>query len=411
MNIKKKLAKILSAELITKLFIGAINLLIIRFMTYRQFSVYSVGMNTISLVSSVVISSFNRIFIVGKFDDTGSTSAFLSFQTLLVGCFAVLLLPIHKIYEGTFIFVTLIIVSQTFFAFTKTYFQRQLKFRKFYLAELSRITIYFALFGICIWLYREKISVATVFLLQLISFTVCYLIFGSNLVRLTELLSMEKSVQIINRIFVSEYRYVFCYFICVAILLNMDVFMLRFLDEVYQVAAFSAGFRYYALLSVALRSVHTLLLPLIQKVDDRDGLEVIVKKHFEVVRIFSAIIVIAIVLSKWVIPLIDGGKYPESIPVFQVLAVASLVAFAFSPHTNIVMKYSNFRFMFFLEFCGVFAHVLLNMVMIPRFHGVGAALVNLAVYSYVNYRIFKKSQELLGSGLRFEGPVRDGVHV
>jgi O-antigen/teichoic acid export membrane protein len=410
MNIKKTLAKILTCEIVTKVFVAVINFLIIRFMSYQRYSVYSIGGNTISLMTSIVTSSFNRIFIVGQFDDNFSTSSFLTFQTLIVACFSVLLLPIHKIYEGTFVFVVLIIVSQIFFAFTKTYFQRQLQFREYYFAELFRIVVYFVWFVVYVWLYREKISVEMVLVIQFISFTMGYLIFGAKLVKLPELLSIEKSIYIVKKIVFSEYNYVFCYFICVAVLMNMDVFMLRFLDNVYQVAVFSAGFRYYALLSVSLRSVHTLLLPLVQKVDNREDLEIIVKKHFEVVRVFCAIIVLAIILSIWVIPVIDGGKYPESIRVFQVLAVASLISFAFSPHTNIVMKYSKFKFMFFLEIFGIFTHVILNVVMIPRFHAVGAAVVNLTVYSYVNYRIFKKSRELLGSSFQLEGALREGVH-
>jgi O-antigen/teichoic acid export membrane protein len=411
MNIKKKLAKILSVEIATKLFVAITNLLIIRFMTYQQYSVYSIGVNTISLVTSVVTSSFNRIFIVGKFDENVGTSSFLSFQTLIVACFAALLLPIRGIYAGTLLFVVLVIVSQTLFAFPRTYFQRQLKFRVYYFADLSRIAIYLLLFFSCIWLYGEKISVEMVLLSQFISFTVCYLIFGAKLVKLAELVSLEKSIHVIKKIVFSEYNYVFCYFVCVAILMHMDVFMLRFLDELYQVAVFSAGFRYYALLRLALGSVHTLLLPLVRTVDTREGLEDILKRCFEVLKIFSSIVVLAIILANWLIPIIDGGKYPESILVFQLLAASSLISFAFSPHANIVMKYSRFKFMFFLEIFGIFTHAILNLVVIPRFHAVGAAVVNLTVYGYVNYRIFKKSHELLECSERPGEAMRESVHA
>src|SRR5262249_5797348 len=97
---------------------------------------------------------------------------------------------------------------------------------------------------------------------------------------------------------------------------------------------------------------------------------------------------IAVIGAQWMIPWINGGKYPESIVVFQILAASLVISFACSPHINMLFKIGDYRFVFWLMVFGVFLTGLSSVVLITVggvlgaawgvFGGMGA--INLVVY-------------------------------
>jgi O-antigen/teichoic acid export membrane protein len=195
----------------------------------------------------------------------------------------------------------------------------------------------------------------------------------------------------------SEYAYVFFYSSIVTFLLNTDVVMLRSLGNDRNLAEFGAGFRYYSVLTIVLTSVHTLFLPLVQKTNSFEKIIDIVNQHHKLVLLLIPIILIGIVLAPFIFPIIDGGKYPNSVYVFQILSVSALISFAFSPHSNFLMKYKRFKYLLAIVSIGFVIHIIANLFVIPKFHEIGAAIVNTAIYGFVNYMFYRKSKKLIAN--------------
>jgi O-antigen/teichoic acid export membrane protein len=100
-------------------------------------------------------------------------------------------------------------------------------------------------------------------------------------------------------------------------------------------------------------------------------------------------------LSRWIIPLIDGGKYPGAISVFRILAVSAIISLAFSPYVNTVMRFGKFRYLLGLVCGGICISVGGNLVLVPFFGAAGTAVSTLISFAFVNGMTYLKGSELL----------------
>jgi len=74
--------------------------------------------------------------------------------------------------------------------------------------------------------------------------------------------------------------------------------------------------------------------------------------------------------------------------VFRVLALSSIVSFAFSPHVNLLMKLERFGFLLRLILVASAVAIALHATLIPRLGALGAAIATLLASALVTVRIF-----------------------
>lgn len=70
-------------------------------------------------------------------------------------------------------------------------------------------------------------------------------------------------------------------------------------------------------------------------------LEDVFRKHRKMILLFFPPVLLAIWLSQWIIPWVDARKYPDAVAVFLILAISAMIAFAFSPYVNLVMRFKT----------------------------------------------------------------------
>jgi len=172
--------------------------------------------------------------------------------------------------------------------------------------------------------------------------------------------------------------------------------MLKAIASNIQLATYGAAFRYYTLVSLALASIHVVLLPAIQQLKSPDQLDELLAKHVRILAIFALVTGAGAWAAQWIIPAIDMGKYPDSVMVFRILAVSAILSFALSPHVNLLMRFEDFRFLTILISVALFINVTLNFPLVRSKGAVGASIATLIAYLFLNGSIFLRARRYRG---------------
>jgi O-antigen/teichoic acid export membrane protein len=276
--------------------------------------------------------------------------------------------------------------------YSKTVFQQSLQFRQFSTIEVSRSALFLVAVLVLVAWRGEGITAGAVLLLQAASLVLVFVAASGRGSLLAGGVPVARVLKVALAIVRQGYRYLFGYFALIALLTHMDVFMLQGLSTTGEVAAYGAGFRFYALLSLALAAVHAVLLPMMQRVSSTEEQEGILARHFRMVAVFVPVVAVGAVAAGWLIPFVDGGRYPAAVTVFRILAVSAMVSFAFSPYVNILMRFEDFRFLLGLVTGALGGHAAASLVLIPRYGAVGAAVTTLLVFAFLNASIFARAR-------------------
>jgi O-antigen/teichoic acid export membrane protein len=211
------------------------------------------------------------------------------------------------------------------------------------------------------------------------------------------LLKVNETFSIAKTILKSKFSLMIGYFFVLAYLTRLDMLMLKCLDSNIELSTYGSAFMYYGLLMILLAAMHTVFLPLTQRVNDRRQLSSLMMKHQRMIYVVVPVVLLGAWLSRWIIPFIDTGKYPGACEVFRILSISAIISLACSPHANVLFRYDAYRFLLIVV-CGAFVvNVGLNWVMIPRFHAAGAAWATLVSMGIVNGSTYFKSRSLLAS--------------
>jgi O-antigen/teichoic acid export membrane protein len=293
--------------------------------------------------------------------------------------------------------VAALALAGSLLAFAKTMLQRDLKFWSFSLVDLARTLLFSVALAALVAMRQDNLKAWQVLLLQATCLT---LVAGATLARNLDPARLGQprgawplARQIVNR----GYTFVIGYVVVVAILLRVDVLMLKLLDSPLELATYGAASRYYATLTLLLAAVHSVLLPLTQQATHRAQLEAIFARYRRWVWAIVPFVLIGAWLSQWFIPLIDGGRYPGTVHVFQAMCVVSVIGLAFSPYVNLLLRYGDFAFLLGLAMAMFVLDLGLNALLIPRFHALGAAASLCATTGTMNYLVYRKARALVAS--------------
>ena len=137
--------------------------------------------------------------------------------------------------------------------------------------------------------------------------------------------------------------------------------------------------------------MHAVLLPTIQRVENIEELNDIIRMVNKLLLIFVPLVIGGAWASQWIIPWIDHGKYPNAILVFRILSISAILSFAFSPHVNLILRYEEFKFLLVLVCGALLVDIIVNLMLIPRLGAAGAAISNLIAFGFLNGAIFWRS--------------------
>eukprot|EP00913_Durusdinium_trenchii_P013404 g12585.t1 len=393
---------VFAGDFAAKMLLGLAGLALIRFMPDVEYAVLTVATVLSAFVVQGMTGNLNRVYLVGR-KQLGLEDApqnFLAMQLWMVAAIALAGLPIvwySPSIAGVYWLIVAVTVANCLLEFAKTFYQQELRFVRFSLIEFARTLVFvLALVGLIVFQAGEVQAWQVLALNAGCVIAVVLIVFGRQL-EAQALLRVREVWRLSRQVLASRYLLMIGYFFGVAMLVRVDVLMLSLLDSDIELATFGASFRYYSILMMLLGALHTVFLPLTQRVKTRDELSILFGQHRRLIALIVPMIVVGAWTSAWIIPAIDGGKYPGAVDVFRVLSLSAVISLACSPHANLLLRYGAFRFLFAICVVAIAGNVVMNALWIPRWHAVGAAWATLFAAGGVNVMILFRSRALLAS--------------
>lgn len=389
--------QVLSFDIFSKIILGAGTVLLIRYMSQIEYARYTLALAGASVASQTLSAGFNRIYIVGyqKLNLLGSHGPFLGLQILLIALIGALFYPFRNNFESVYFLVLFLVFAICLSDFAKTFYQRDLNFSAYSSIEVIRSIFFILALALLIVLYNNQISASQVLVLQTATSGMLGVIVLSKTTSFLDVFNVRRAISFIKIVATGEYCYLFGYFFVLSIFAQIDIFMLKAMTNDLTLATYGSAFRYYSLMNMALSAIHTVLLPAVQQVSSRAGLQLILANQRKVGFPFILLVTLGILVSGWVMPLIDMGRYPEAVATFRILAVSSVISFIASPYINLLMRFEKFRFLFVLIACSLLINISLNYLFISHYGSPGAAMATLLAYCLVNGIAFERTRRIV----------------
>jgi O-antigen/teichoic acid export membrane protein len=394
--ILNNIAKVFSYSLVSNAFGALATFAIIRVMSPDQYASYTMVLAIVSVLTSVVVSAFNRIFIVGygRFNIGNEIGSFFTAQLALLITVGLITWPFVRGETALYGLILFLSLSICAVEFLRTDYQRLLIFSRFSQVWLGKSALYLLMiFGI-VAVVGPNIKAWHAILAQ----SLASLAVGFPIILQRKMLigchHLKLALKIAVSIFSGEYRYLFGYLFFLAFFSQFGVFMLKLLSDEHNLATYGAAFRYYGFLIIGLNSVKAVYLPSIQNALSTREMNRIFHNHRYVVLISVPVFLFGCFISEWIIPWIDKGKYPDAVTVFQVLSLSAIVSLAFSPHVTVLMKAEQFLLLLVLIISGLFVYGISSYLLIGTSGALGAAWATLMAAGFVNVGFFIYSRRI-----------------
>lgn len=178
------------------------------------------------------------------------------------------------------------------------------------------------------------------------------------------------------------------YYLAAAGFAYVDVLVASALLDQNQVATLGASLRYLTIVLAATPSLGAILRVRTAQVDMIDTPEA---QRLMVVRWVRAglgpialCVACLLVLAPWGIPILSGGRYPESITVFQIFLLTAASAYLFAPAASVLMAQRRYSALAWIFIAGLLVNLVGDVVVARRFGVIGIAVVSSLVYLTVD---------------------------
>lgn len=388
----KAVARIFSFDLLSKLLIGGLGIVLIRFMPMDEYATYTLLLSLSAFITQSLCATFNRIYILaGDREGTDDAWPSLGLQALLIALLATLGLPLAGTLGMGYGAALLLVIANCGSEFAKTCYQRDLLFARFSLIEISRSGLFVAIALLLVWQWGEGVTAYSIIGVQAIS--MLFVAWFALRVRLGRSpASVAGIIQYARRFGHPKYLALASYFAVLALFTQADIFMLKAVGDEEMLATYGSAFRYYSILSLALGAVHAVLLPTIRHAGGHEALQSILAQHRQLLVVFAGGTALAAGLAGWLIPWIDAGKYPEAIDTFRILCISATVSFAFSPYANLLLRDEAFGFLASTIVAALATHVALCYALIPSHGAVGAAVSTAVTAALANMAFYLRAR-------------------
>ena len=393
------IVRVFSADLLSKVLLGVTALMSIRFIQDpAQYALLTLAVASVTLTSQILATSFNTIFVVAadKLQLADAPSRFLSFQLLAVGLLTLGLLPFARQLGVVFPIGVALASGYCLSEFSKSQSQHSLDFRRFTRIELTRSSLFFGGQLVLIATVGRHLMAWQVLAVQAASLWVVFVLFMRTRVAWRGLMDVGSGLQVARTVLASPFRLLFVQSALIAVLMQADVWMLKAIAGDATVAAYGSAYRYYTLAMMVSTSMWSILLPVVQRAATSAELDTLFRKQLRVWAVVAPVVIALAWAAPWWIPLVDEGRYPEAVRVFQILAASALLSVAFSPHMSVLMRFEDFGFTVGACAAALVVGVSLHWVLIPLWGATGAAWATLCAFLVLNGSAFLRSRHHRG---------------
>jgi O-antigen/teichoic acid export membrane protein len=163
----------------------------------------------------------------------------------------------------------------------------------------------------------------------------------------------------------------------------LDLFLVAALLNDVAVAAYGAALRYVSIVMGPVPAMVSVLRVRTAQSDmiDSDEAQIAMMKRWakQTAPPALAILGAAAIAAIWVIPLIDGGRYPDSVPIFQILLVTAFAQFVTLPNSSLLIAQERYTSLAWVNTAAVCLNVVVATVAAELFGVVGIAVAGALV--------------------------------
>jgi O-antigen/teichoic acid export membrane protein len=173
----------------------------------------------------------------------------------------------------------------------------------------------------------------------------------------------------------------------------LDLFLVAALLDDVAVAAYGAALRYVSIVMGPVPAMVSVLRVRTAQSDmiDSDEAQIEMMKRWarQTALPTLAILGLAAIVAIWAIPLVDGGRYPDSVPIFQVLLLTAFAQFVTLPNSSLLIAQERYTSLAWVNTAAVLVNVAVATLAAELFGVVGiavaGALVTIAQVSTVTF--------------------------
>jgi len=286
-------------------------------------------------------------------------------------------------------------LGESLFFVNDTYLQ---SIQRFNLRAIINITRYIVLFSFVIILMLNKLLllkyVMFVFVIPIL-FTLFFI--PRYWIFLKSFFSNRLSKSFLVEIFNYE-KWMFVLASINGLLGRIDIYMLSLWVGYVQIGIYSAAFNLLSIVSFLPYVFGKVMLPKMAETSKENlfGLTIRMTKPIIFISLISLII---IPIFPYIVPILFGHKYDDSIVIVQILTIATLISFVLLPFEQSMYPLGKPKYTAFLKLIQLLLSILLNFIFIPRYGMIWAAInliVARLVYGILLINVFNKEKRMLG---------------
>lgn len=189
-------------------------------------------------------------------------------------------------------------------------------------------------------------------------------------------------------------KWVMLSFIATSLISRLDVFMLSHYRNAGDVGLYAAAFQLATVFPLIIGAVSTVLLPRLSRLTEPAQIRRFVQRTLSMSALIAAALLPILLFSRELIMLLFGQRYVSSIPTFQILFVAFLIAILANPVSLTLYTLDRAWLITVTNFVQLVLTFVLNLILVPTYGSTGAAitflcstLLGFAVTSTVIWRL------------------------
>ena len=178
---------------------------------------------------------------------------------------------------------------------------------------------------------------------------------------------------------------------------NVDIYMLGVWRDSGEIGLYSAVQRIQQFVMIIPSTMAVAVFPLLAKLANVDKVQFrsVLEKIISLIMIVCIPITVGgVLLANKIVPFIFGQDYMGAVPILQVLMLMLLVSAPLVILSNVIFAYNKQKELVVAYSSGIFANVLLNLLLVPKFGAVGSAVATLISTSIIVIYIWNKIKKI-----------------
>lgn len=181
-----------------------------------------------------------------------------------------------------------------------------------------------------------------------------------------------------------------------SIMANTDIYMLGIWKNPSEIGLYASVQRIQSFIIIIPSMIATASFPIMSKlanIDDFKFRQTLEKTMILLMAICIPIIFGGIILASQIVPFVFGAEYIKAVPIFQIFMITMIASFPLVLLSNSIFAYNKQKNVTNVYILGVIINIIINIILIPKFGGLGSAIATLfstILITFFHWKSMKK---------------------